>query len=67
MAYTIEQYQALKDAIAQGALKVKYGDKEVEYRSLADMLSIKKQMENELFPSKRNNGRTFASVTKGIC
>lgn len=67
MAYTVEQHQALTEAIAQGALRVKYADKEVEYRSLADMLAIKKLMENELFPSKKSNGRTFASFNKGIC
>jgi len=67
MAYTVAQYEALTEAIAQGALRVEYGDKRVEYRSLSDMLALKKAMENELFPEKRNNGRTYASFTKGIC
>jgi len=48
MAYTNEQYIALCEAIAQGALSVKYGDKEVTYRSLNEMLRIKSNMETEL-------------------
>lgn len=67
MAYTSEQYNALTSAIAQGALRVKYGDKEVEYRSLAEMKQIKRDMESELFPDISSNGRTFASFSKGIC
>ena len=64
--YTIEQYHALVAAIAQGALRVEYGDKKVEYRSLLQMLTIKKLMEQELFPGKNNNGRTYASFSKGV-
>ena len=40
MAYTLDQYSTLQDAIAQGALTVTYGDKTVTYRSLNDMLRI---------------------------
>ena len=46
--YTLEQYQALCAAIGQGALMVQYADKRVEYRSLNDMLAIKKLMEQDL-------------------
>lgn len=46
--YTLEQYNALTAAIAQGALRVKYSDKEVEYRSLDDMLTLKRIMEQQL-------------------
>lgn len=64
--YTIEQYNALIDAIAQGAKKVKYGEKEVEYRDLDEMLRLKIEMEKCLFPELYpNNGRRFASFSKG--
>lgn len=46
--YTQDQYNKLMDAIGQGALLVKYADKEVQYRSLDDMLRIKSLMENDL-------------------
>lgn len=46
--YTQEQYDALKAAIAQGAKKVKYADKEVEYRDLSEMMSLLQTMGGEL-------------------
>ncbi len=64
--YTIEQYNAISAAIGQGALKVRYGDKEVEYRTLNDMLTIQRLMKEQLFPESKNNGRTYASFSKGI-
>jgi hypothetical protein len=64
--YTLLQYQTLSDAIASGALKVKYGDKEVEYRSLDDMIRLQVMMKNCLFPEQNtNNGRKYASFSKG--
>lgn len=47
MSFTTEQYTALIGAIAEGALRVKYQDKEVEYRSLTEMLKLKTLMETE--------------------
>lgn len=67
MAYTLIQYQVISDAIATGALTVHYGDKTVTYRSLDDMIRIQTIMKNELFPELNpNNGRKFASFSKGI-
>jgi hypothetical protein len=66
MAFTTEQYSALKAAIAQGALRVRYGDKEVEYRSLEEMLQTLRLMEKDLFPNKKGNGRSYASFSKGV-
>lgn len=66
--YTLTEYQALSAAIASGAQKVKYGDKEVEYRSLDDMIRLQIEMERCLFPennTNRNNGRRFVSFSKG--
>lgn len=64
MAYTLIQYETLKAAIAQGALRVKYADKEIEYRSLAEMYIILAGMESELFP-KSNCNRRYAAFSKG--
>jgi hypothetical protein len=67
MAYTLIQYQVISDAIASGALTVHYGDKQVTYRSLDDMIRIQIIMKNELFPAQNvNNGRKYASFSKGI-
>lgn len=37
MAWTIAERDALKKAIAQGAQRVRFGDRDVEYRSLEEM------------------------------
>lgn len=64
--YTQEQYTALCAAISQGALQVKYGDKWIIYRSLAEMLQIKALMENDLYTGPKGNGRKVISYTKGL-
>lgn len=66
MAYTIDQYGALVASIAQGAMTVKYADKEVTYRSLNDMIAIKRMMENELFPTQRRPTRIYGEFSKGL-
>jgi hypothetical protein len=48
--FTQEQLDTLIQAIAEGALIVWYGDKRVEYRTLTEMLQIKKMMEDDLTP-----------------
>ncbi len=48
MAYSASQVLALEKAIAAGATTVSYGDKRVEYRSLADMRQILAEMRNEV-------------------
>ena len=68
MAFTIEQYQALQAAIAEGALSVRYADKSVTYRSLDEMIRILKLMANELGLDVNNiGGRRFTSFSKGFC
>jgi len=65
--YTQDQYKALTDAIAMGALKVKYADKEVEYRSIGDMIRIKDLMEKDLFPTQKKTGNmVLSSYSKGV-
>lgn len=67
MAYTLAQYTALCEAISQGVLSVEFGDKKTQYRSLAEMYEIKRNMEKEL--SVSNSGkpaRKFASFSKGL-
>jgi len=67
MAFTTDQYNALTEAIAQGALMVKYADKEVTYRSMDDMIRIKTLMEKDLGLIKTAGPVSkVASFTKGI-
>lgn len=46
--YTIEQLKALETAIASGERRVKYNDKEVEYRSIEEMRKILSMMRQSL-------------------
>ena len=66
MAYTHEQYQALKAAIAGGELQVRYADRAVTYRSVAEMLQILRLMETEMgLNADTTGGRRLTSFTKG--
>lgn len=46
--FTQTQYDQLTAAIAISALKVDYGDKKVEYRSLQEMLTLQNIMAQDL-------------------
>lgn len=48
MAFEQADIDALDDAIKGGELKVKYGDKEVTYRSLSEMREIRAMMQQEV-------------------
>lgn len=66
LPFTQEAYTALCAAIGQGAARVKYEGKEVDFRSLNDMLRIKGLMEKSLFPNKKTTSRKYISFTKGF-
>lgn len=66
MAYTLEDLNTLKAAIALGAREVEYADKKVTYRSLAEMLQIKNMMEQELNPTQNKGGRVIADFNNGL-
>lgn len=48
MAWTLTQLEALEAAIATGTTKVKYEDREVSYRSLAEMFTLRRAMRKAL-------------------
>lgn len=66
MAFTQQQLDTLDAAIAQGALVVKYGDKEVTYRSLTDMIRLRNMMAESLGVLAPTAGRKFAQFSKGL-
>lgn len=65
MAWTIDDYNALKDAMKSGAVKVKYADKEVTYRSLAEMTSLLNAMAKELGLGGKSSIQ-YPEVNKGF-
>jgi hypothetical protein len=48
MAFTQAQITALEKAIASGALRVKYADRDVQYRSLEEMERLLGKMKAEV-------------------
>lgn len=58
-AFTLEKLKALEAAIAEGVKRVKYSDKEVEYRSIDEMLRVRDLMKKEL-------GLTTSCGKKGL-
>ena len=63
--YTQLQLDKLTEAIALGATTVKYGDKEITYRSLSEMKRIKQEMEAEL-GTNTTTRRKFAEYDRGF-
>ncbi len=68
MAWTDEDLKALDTAIALGARRVQYRDKEVEYRTLDEMMRVRALILGSLEgPGASGRGtRRYASVSKGV-
>lgn len=66
MAYSQTQLDALEQAIAQGVLTVKRGDRLITYRSLEEMERTRDQMKAELGQNTGKVTRRFASMSKGL-
>ena len=62
---TQAHYDALVRAINSGQRSVRFGDRQIEYRSLDEMVRVRNQMAAELGLVRRRN-RVFASFNKGL-
>ncbi|WVR18329.1 hypothetical protein y223_00049 [Bordetella phage PY223] len=67
MAWTIEQLAAVEEAIASGATRVKYVDREVQYNSLSDLLRLRDKMRVELGLADASRNRRYGAFSKGLC
>lgn len=63
--FTEKELAALRKAYAQGALRVRYDNKEVEYRSLSEMERILSVMETAISGSTSRKRFSFASHSRG--
>lgn len=63
--FTQEQLDAIESAIAEGALIVKYRDREVTYRSLNEMLKIRDMMLKDLGQVAKTD-RRLSEFSKGL-
>lgn len=65
MAWTQTDLDAINEAIALGARKVRFADnREVEYRSLADMRSIRDEIASALGQAPEPLRTTYASFDR---
>ena len=67
MSYTATQLQALKSALANGALIVRYEDRMVTYRSVEELTQAIQIVEGELAAASgtARHSRSFARFSKG--
>lgn len=63
--FTQAQLDALEEAIAEGALSVRYRDRTIEYRSLEEMLRIRDKIKKELGQTRKTT-RIQAEFSKGL-
>lgn len=56
-SYTLADYHALEKAIGEGAKTVKYNDKWVEYRSVAEMMTALQFIAKSLGLNKKSCGK----------
>lgn len=63
--FTQADLDAIEKAMASGAKRVKYSDKEVEYNSFADMSKARDLIRKELGITDGRFGRIFSEHSKG--
>jgi hypothetical protein len=66
MAYSANDLAALETAIATGALRVKQGNEEVQYRSLSEMMAVRRMMQAELTPGSRKASVSYPVTGRGV-
>lgn len=63
MAFTNAQILALEEAIASGALTVRYGDRSVTYQSVSEMWELLDKMRRETAGASESGRSTIAGFT----
>ena len=66
MAWTQTDIDNIKSAMASGTKRLKHGDTEKEFASLAEMKALLAQMEAEVNPTTASPRRTVASFSNGL-
>ena len=66
MAFTVQNLADLERAIAEGANKVKYQDREVELRTQNQLLALRELMRRDLGQATRGPRRTTVATDQGL-
>lgn len=64
--WTINDLYRLEKAMAEGAIRVKYRDKEIEYRSLREMAQVRDLIKKKLGGTAGATNRRYANFSKGL-
>ncbi|WCK12354.1 hypothetical protein G6L41_008730 [Agrobacterium tumefaciens] len=65
MAFTQADLDAINNAIATGAKKVRFQTHEVEYPSVSEMLKVRQLIKDELEGAGEHDGAMFAEYRGG--
>lgn len=65
-SWTSDQLAALEAAIATGTTRVSYGDKDVTYRSLDEMLQLRDTMRRAIDGAVQAPRRFFGTYRSGL-
>ena len=66
-SWTLEDLAALETALAKGVRIVKYADKEVTYRTVAEMIQIRDMIRRSLGCDNARGARRVATTNKALC
>lgn len=66
MAFTVTNLADLEKAIASGARRVQYQDREVDLRTQRDMMALRRLMRRELGLDTKKSRRIGSSYDKGL-
>ena len=66
MAWSASDLEEIEKAIKSGTLRVKYSDREVQYRSLQEMLQIRDMIAREVGTKPAGPTRRLAQFSKGL-
>jgi hypothetical protein len=62
--WTLADLEAIEKSLSSGARRVKFEDREVEYRSTSELLRVRDMIRKSLAPPDPNAGRTRGSFDK---
>ena len=66
MSFTQTQLDALNDSIAKGVTEITYDGQTVKYRSIGEMLKLRKIIRDELGLNTARATRTYLESSRGV-
>lgn len=66
MAWTQTDLDRINAALASGELTVEYDGRRTTYRSLSDLLAMRRLIQSELNPSLKTDGQIVFATNKGF-